>query len=280
MSAPSVSKGGQSESKLILLNLPSGHEGKREQSNQTVSDYPTSLSIICLHCGLASCFYLLPVWLVTDGVFGGVPRQSFQTLILLSELPVQAQFPPPSMNRSRRLPKNANLIETLRATEQFHLHIADIKRQGIELRNSLLSVNEGKEANSREPEWHCSLTAFSHICGIYTQTWCDVVYDSSILSELQKSVVKETVETTKKLIQSGNWHHIWDREHVSKYIWQSSLWCWNRSVGYALPCQEELMHKQHCHIYIGIPAECFHYCAVILTTSAEGTWQYRHNTCS
>lgn len=143
-------------------------KGKREQTNQTVSDYPTSLSIICLHYGLASCFYLLPVWLVTDGVFGGVPRQSFQTLILLSELPVQAQFPPPSMNRSRWLPKNANLIETLHATERFHLHISDIKRQGIELRNSLLLVNEGKEANSREPEWHCSLTAFSNAFVIST----------------------------------------------------------------------------------------------------------------
>lgn len=44
---------------------------KKEQSNQTVSDYPTSLSVICLHSGLVSCFYLLPVSLVTDGAFGG-----------------------------------------------------------------------------------------------------------------------------------------------------------------------------------------------------------------
>ena len=44
---------------------------KSEQSNQTVSDYPTSLSVICLHSGLASCFYLLPVSVVTDGAFGG-----------------------------------------------------------------------------------------------------------------------------------------------------------------------------------------------------------------
>lgn len=67
---------------------------EREQSNQTVSDYPTSLSIICLHYGLASCFYLLPVCLVTDGLSGGVPCQSFQALILPSGLPVLAQLPP------------------------------------------------------------------------------------------------------------------------------------------------------------------------------------------
>lgn len=53
---------------------------KREQSNQTVSDYPTSLSVICLHSGLASCFYLLPVLVVTDGR----PSEELSTM---SELP-------------------------------------------------------------------------------------------------------------------------------------------------------------------------------------------------
>lgn len=47
-------------------------------------------------------------------------------------------------------PRKTNLIETLHATGWFHLHISDIKRQGIELRNSLLLVNEGKEASSRD----------------------------------------------------------------------------------------------------------------------------------
>lgn len=118
---------GQSESELMLLYLQDMSNGKGEQSNQTgLSDYPTSLSIICLQDGLSSCFYLLPVCLVTDAVFGGVTCQSFQTLILLSGLPVQAQLPPPSMNRSRWLPKN--LIESVCATEWFHLHIYYIKK--------------------------------------------------------------------------------------------------------------------------------------------------------
>lgn len=62
----------------------------------------------------------------------------------------RCQHPLPSMNRSRWLPKNTNLIETLHETGWFHLHISDIKRQRIKLRNSLLLVNEGKEASSRE----------------------------------------------------------------------------------------------------------------------------------
>lgn len=115
---------------------------------------------------------------------------------------------------------------------------------------------------------------------IAAQTRCDAARGSSILSQAQKSIVKEMAQTTKELIQSGNWQWTWERKHVSKCLWQSSLCCWNKSSGYSLPCQEELMHKQRCHIYIGIPVESFHYCAVILTTSAEGTWQYRHNTCS
>lgn len=56
---------------------------KKEQSNQTVSDYPTSLSVIRLRSGLASCFYLLPVSGVTDGAFG-------ERLSLMSKLPAAA----------------------------------------------------------------------------------------------------------------------------------------------------------------------------------------------
>lgn len=71
--------------------------GKRERPNQTVSDYPTRLSIICLHYALASSFYLLPVSVVGDwwGLWRSwAPCQSCWALIPLSGLSVQAQFPP------------------------------------------------------------------------------------------------------------------------------------------------------------------------------------------
>lgn len=117
--------------------------GGGEQSNQTVSDYSTSLSVICLRCSLASCFYLLPVSAVTDGAFGGIRAscQSCQPLIPLSGLPVQGQIALPQMNGSRWLLKKTNLIETLRATEWFHLHTPHVRRPGIELTNNLLLIN-------------------------------------------------------------------------------------------------------------------------------------------
>ena len=169
----------------------------------------------------------------------------------------------------------------LSAAEWFNLHIPDIMRQGVQLETDFCWLIKGKRKQTVESGNDIAVWQRfqKRLCYLHSDTmWLCIRQFNPLRST--NIYCKRNSGDNQEIIQMGNWRHIQDREHVSKYIWQSSLCCWNRSGGYSLPCQEELMHKQHCHIYIGIPAESFHYCAVILTTSAEGTWQYRHNTCS
>lgn len=88
----------------------------------------------------------------------------------------------------------------------------------------------------------------------------------------------EGLLTTRKRLQSGNWQQAGSTPpSMSTNVPRC---CSSRSVGYSFACQEKLMHKQRCHIHIGLPTESFHHGAVRLTTSAGGTWQYHHNMCS
>lgn len=97
----------------------------------------------------------------------------------------------------------------------------------------------------------------------------DMLSDSSILQKVQMSVVNKGLLTTRKLLQPGNWQQAGStHSNISSDV---PCCCWNRSIGYSFACQEALMHKQRCHIGIGLPTESFHHCVVILTTSA---WEH------
>lgn len=254
-----------------MLNLRRGGGG---------SDSTTSLSIICLHYALASCFLSAPR---LAGDWWG-PSEQPEHHVRDSPVRVACSVTGslrPSTSRGRWLLESANLIEMLSAAEWFNLHIPDIMRQGEQLETDFCWLIKGKRKQTAESGNDIAVWQRfqKRLCYLHSNTtWLCIRQFNPLRST--NIYCKRNSGDNQEIIQMGNWQHIQDREHVSKYIWQSSLCCWNRSGGYSLPCQEELMHKQHCHIYIGIPVEYFHYCAVILTTSAEGTWQYRHNTCS
>lgn len=229
---------------------------------------------------LLPVFYLLPVSPVTDGAFWAA-RAPCQRFSCQGCLFVGTGSLRPSTSRGRWLLESANLIEMLSAAEWFNLHIPDIMRQGEQLETDFCWLIKGKRKQTAESGNDIAVWQRfqKRVCYLHSNTTRLCIRQFNPLRSTNIHC-KRNSEDNQEIIQTGNWRHIQDREHVSKYIWQSSLCCWNRSGGYSLPCQEELMHKQHCHIYIGIPAESFHCCAVILTTSAVGTWQYRHNTCS
>lgn len=85
----------------------------------------------------------------------------------------------------------------------------------------------------------------------------------------------EGLLTTRKRLQSGNWQQAGSTPpSMSTNVPRC---CSSRSIGYSFACQEKVMHKQRCHIHIGLPTESFHHGVVRLTTSAGGTWQYHHN---
>lgn len=95
---PPDSKGGQSESRLIRLYLPSGHEWGEERTVQ--SDSVRLHNKLVYHLSpLWSCFLFLSASCLS-GEWRGLwmswtPCQSCRALILLSGLPARAQIPPP-----------------------------------------------------------------------------------------------------------------------------------------------------------------------------------------
>lgn len=177
--------------------------GRQNGPIKTVSDYPTSLSVIYLHHALPSCFYLLPVCLVTDGVFGGVPCQCFSCqccLFRLSSL---------SFSEQRQ-----------RETRERYINWRVSCR-------AVLFPSFQTRGNSRALGWHCSLTSFPNASTLSTLEYGMMTQFHPV--EGTDVCCDEGLLTTRKLLQSGNWQQAGSTPpNISSNVPRC---CWNSSVG-------------------------------------------------
>lgn len=248
MSAPSDNNGRLGEYEPCRVYQQDTNKGTAAWSNQ---DGVRLSSKLVRHLSpLCSSFLFLSASCLPGDWWGGGLWWSTMSMFLLSGLPVQALLSPPA-NGGRARPENATLIEGWA-----------VLLRGFQTRG-----------NGRALGWRCNLTSFPNAstleCGMmrrfHPSEGTDVCCDEGLL-------------TTRKRLQSGNWQQAGSTPPSMPT--NVPRCCSSRSVGYSFACQGKLMHKQRCHIRIGLPTESFHHGVVRLTTSAGGTWQYHHNMCS